>query len=88
MSFTLKSTSPLTEGIERPPLVQMLVKPGLNSKLKIQYIPPSVTVSIVSLEGSLAAGSVSRIQVGSPGDPNTPEVEDWTIDGSDKQIYL
>ena len=88
MSFTLKSTLPTTEGTERPPLGQQLVKPGLNSHTKVRYIAPSITVSIVSLESGLAAGSVSRIQIGSPGDPNTPQVEDWTADGSDNQIYL
>ncbi|WP_133638641.1 hypothetical protein [Sphingobacterium paludis] len=74
--------------VERPVLAPQPVKPSLNPAKKILYVSPSVTVMLVRLESGLAAGSVSRVQIGSPGDPNTPQVEDWTADGSDKQIYL
>ncbi|MCA5004837.1 hypothetical protein [Sphingobacterium bovistauri] len=57
---------------------------GINDQ-KRPYVQPKISVQFIVHEECIAASSVVVLEVGSPGSPYTPTIEDWNAGTGDNE---
>ncbi|MHC8949255.1 hypothetical protein [Sphingobacterium hungaricum] len=60
----------------------------MNSRNLLEYVAPTITVTWLDLEQSIAATSGATVTVGSDTNAFTPEVDDWTEQTGNQNSFL